>query len=897
MIDSFLEGEEHAELNRDPFETPVCRKIAAPPQGRAHRKHSPIFTSFPSAFSGTTKKYRMSSITTGRRTDTTNAGQPPFVATPLPSLIRETLHRLRLMIHRYVVMQSIILASLCGIGLFWLMGLFDYFPVTMGASESPRWARLLMLILWFGSIVAILVRVGLVKRFVQWRDSSLALLLERRFPQLQSSLITTVQSRQPLLTPKDDHSVPSDLLIHRDPKLLEMTEAYAVKSISDINLESVLHWRPLQLQSAVLGGTLGMSLLLALWQPAWTLHWASRLFLLSPEPWPRMTKLGLDGIEIDVPRFSSETDVRRYIRPFEEGVATIPRGQNARLLAFADMTAKRVPDSCMITYRTADSRQGRASLRRLSPLSSSQQLPFVLEGPPLEAIDQSLALSVSAGDARIAGLRLDLIDAPQLNELKLGVKYPSYLRQRSSSLWLDEIIEYRTGLRLPQGTEITLLGKGNMPLKEVDVHLVSQAANPNVPSNAASANAASGVGKIEMEKLDIRIAKATGNQFELGIGNVDNPLLMEFRPWEETGHSSTRVQQYVLGVMIDEVPSLDLKLDGIGTAVTDQAILPIVAKVVDDHDIQSSWTELVLNEDPVIRIPVQVGAEGVVNHSIDLRLMRDSGEMKATPGQTISMTLAANDYYDLGNDPRIGRASPIQLAVVTPDQLLIMLERRELAMRSRMELIVAELNQLRELIVKVANSNKEPAETEKKPITESDSQSADSKPSDSKTSNDEQVASPAEARNKLQLLRVQQAVSQVEKSTGELSGVAQEIGQINRELINNRIDSQDRQDRLENKVRIPIEAVIQGSMAKLTAQLKTLEQPIGSGPVEESRISDNQKLLAETLVALEAILQDMADIQDFNEVVDMVRSMIEEQEKIIDQTKSEQKKRVLDLFK
>ncbi len=40
------------------------------------------------------------------------------------------------------------------------------------------------------------------------------------------------------------------------------------------------------------------------------------------------------------------------------------------------------------------------------------------------------------------------------------------------------------------------------------------------------------------------------------------------------------------------------------------------------------------------------------------------------------MTLAANDFYDLGKDPRIGRASPIQLAVVTPDQLLIMLERR-----------------------------------------------------------------------------------------------------------------------------------------------------------------------------------------------------------------------------
>jgi hypothetical protein len=40
----------------------------------------------------------------------------------------------------------------------------------------------------------------------------------------------------------------------------------------------------------------------------------------------------------------------------------------------------------------------------------------------------------------------------------------------------------------------------------------------------------------------------------------------------------------------------------------------------------------------------------------------------------------------------------------------------------------------------------------------------------------------------------------------------------------------------------------------------------------------------------------MADIQDFNELVDMVRGMIDDQGKIIDQTKQEQKKKVLDLF-
>ncbi len=171
------------------------------------------------------------------------------------------------------------------------------------------------------------------------------------------------------------------------------------------------------------------------------------------DAWPRMSRLSLQGIEIDIPRFSSETETERYLRPFEYGTATIPRGQSGRLLAVADLTARQIPDSCLLSYRSQDNRQGRASLRRLNPQESTQ-LPFVLEGPPLESIDQDYALSLQGGDVRIAGLRLQVIEAPQLNELRLQVRYPEYLRRRSSSLWLDETLEYRTGLRLPEGPRL-----------------------------------------------------------------------------------------------------------------------------------------------------------------------------------------------------------------------------------------------------------------------------------------------------------------------------------------------------------------------------------------------------------------------------------------------------------
>jgi hypothetical protein len=47
------------------------------------------------------------------------------------------------------------------------------------------------------------------------------------------------------------------------------------------------------------------------------------------------------------------------------------------------------------------------------------------------------------------------------------------------------------------------------------------------------------------------------------------------------------------------------------------------------------------------------------------------------------------------------------------------------------------------------------------------------------------------------------------------------------------------------------------------------------------------------LVAMEEILAKMLEVEDFNELVDMVRSLIREQEAIIERTKTERKKQLL----
>jgi hypothetical protein len=771
----------------------------------------------------------------------------------LPTSIRATLDRLRGQIQRYVLIQAAVLAIIVVLCIFWLAGFVDYFPVMMGASESPRWARAVMLTGLIAAMFWVLYRFGWRKWWVRWQDSSLALLLERRFPELQHSLITTVQAHQP-----KTGSTNVDLI--QDPTLIAATQLQATSAVEHVDLEQVMRWEPLRSQLGILGGMLGLSLVVALWQPTWTMHWSKRLFALSNTAWPRSCRIEIEGLEINIPSFANEEQGQRYLRPFNDGEATLARGHSARLLVKADMTAKQTPEICMLSYRNRDGQQGRASLRRLIPRNSTT-LPFMLEGPPLESVDQGLAMTLQGGDARIAGLRLKVVDAPQVNDLKLEVKYPAYLQKSPSATWLDETLDYRTGIRLPQGTQVSLVGQSNLPLDRCECKWTFSDRD--------------GVSLSKQNSFP-----ADGNRFRIPLDSPLSSTLIEIRLWDADGHCSTKIQQYFLNALLDEIPSVDLKLDGIGNAVTENALLPIDAKVQDDHGISHSWLELFMNEKVAWKRGIKLTKDGIVRDQIDFRSLRDSKELAIAAGQSVTLSMFAKDDFDLSPDERLGRASPIQLNIVTPSQLLLLLERRELAMRSRIELIISELNQLRELILKIRQTNRQATDPNRSP-----------EPGDEKSTSESQSA------EKLQLPRVQQSVTQVEKSAGELKGVEVEIGQIYRELVNNRVDSQDRQDRLENRVRIPLQKIREGSLNELQRRTKNLEKEIEKGPANDLTVAGSLDSLAETLTALEAILEAMIDIQDFNEVIDMVRSMVDDQGKLLDRTKAEQKQRLLDQFK
>ena len=138
-------------------------------------------------------------------------------------------------------------------------------------------------------------------------------------------------------------------------------------------------------------------------------------------------------------------------------------------------------------------------------------------------------------------------------------------------------------------------------------------------------------------------------------------------------------------------------------------------------------------------------------------------------------------------------------------------------MRARLEQIIGEVSQMRDLLILISKGYTPIDST--KPTEVTTSSDEDGKDTDAI----ENMNSPARLM-RMQTLRSQQAAVQLSKSEGELHGVEVEIGQIRLELVNNRIDSEDRRTRLEDKVRKPLVRVLEQLWPAMATEINSLEK-------------------------------------------------------------------------
>ncbi|TWT82892.1 hypothetical protein CA13_43550 [Planctomycetes bacterium CA13] len=780
------------------------------------------------------------------------------MATPssLDPTLRELIDSLRQRIRRYVVVDSVLAIIAVLLSAFWIGLALDYGPVLLGGTEMPPLARLLLLLIVAGFVIAIAVRllIGRLRRPLP--DDSLALLVERQHPQLGGRLVTTVQLSEPDRE-GDSHSL----------TLLDRVHWETNEAVKEVDTNRIFTWRPI-LRKAMLVVPLAVAALAFLViSPQAFGRAAGRLTLLSNDPWPRRAELEMVGVELPVISASEEDSLPPELILFENKHIRLPKGSSGTLRIRAKADDAEVPVVCTVYYRTDDGTRGQSNMRRIGRVVNGYQ-SFVLDGPPFSGLSESMTISVRGLDDRLDEFRIESVMPPALTKMDVAVRYPDYLRNEGSGEF-DMQTDYQAGLRLREGSDVVLMATSSVPLGNSDVVLRDDS---GVTSH------------IEL------IFNKDHRQSQITIKNFSRSTAIRIVPRDWDGISAQAPYRYYLGVIADEAPELQLRLTGIGTAVTPIAKIPLEVIAKDDYGIESLGVTAAAMVDPEgesaaeplsetasTMVALEWDREGNAASEIDLRDFSAQGRLpELKPDGVINVFAEATDAYDLGQS-HVTRSELFRLQVVTPEKLLALLERRELGLRTRLEQTIDETRNLRDTLDLLRSRGFE------EPTAEPE---------------EESVETTDELRAKqVRLLRVQQTGLQANKTSEELTGIAASLDDLLQEMVNNRVDSADRRERIGTGVRDPLRSVVAGPLEKLKDQIRGIEASLDEPSEATQKTGDAVQTSEQVLLQLTAVLEKMLDLESYNEILDMVRQLIDDEKSLLEDTKKEQKKRVMDLFK
>jgi hypothetical protein len=590
--------------------------------------------------------------------------------------------------------------------------------------------------------------------------------------------------------------------------------------------------------------------------------WLQRL-ALSDQPWPRRVQLQVVG-------FPPDADGQRTHK--------LAQDDNYELAVHALIDGYEAPDNVEIRYQLADGRRGRDTMIRVGDAQPGRD-DFQLFRYEFKRVADDMTFDVVGGDDRVRDLRLAVVDRPELHAIELECVYPPYLARESRRLPVTG------GMRIPEGTQLALHAAATKPLAAVRIHRSQNQQDDDV--------------KFEDNPVEEL-------RWNYGTFSADDVLLVTVT--DVDGVACREPYRVSLAVVPDEVPQLAVRLDGIGTAVTPEATIPLVGKVTDDYGLNRVWFEYRVEDGPQGERSIQQRPDGMVQlkeiGSFDLRASDAPGGPRSLvlpPGSKLALSLRATDHYNLGDDPRTGGSQPFVLDIVTVPQLLALIEHRELALRQRFEAIYEKVTDTRNLLDRVEFTPSERREgeagTEDEARDKSTDATADSELNEG-AENGATKSAAATAQRELarRRLRVAGSLQNIVQSAEEVIGVAEAFDDLHDQLTNNRIDNPDLKSRLREQIAEPLHQIGKQRMPKLAAQLKLVEEHIADQLAGPPELEKAVAMADEVLVEMRQVLDRMEELESYNEVVALLRGIISDQDEINRRTKERQKQRLQSLL-
>ncbi|MCE9630264.1 MAG: hypothetical protein K8S94_06035 [Planctomycetia bacterium] len=717
---------------------------------------------------------------------------PPEEAAVSAAPLLALLASIRRQAGRWIWIESLALALLAALAAAWLSLAIDWL------IEPPAWVRGCILAAAMATIVWILVTRLVTRLSVPLTDESLALAIERTHPGFRDGLSTAVAYARARRSATVGDLAGEDESVDRE--LVDRTIAGAVALVDRVRPEAL--FRRARLMGVALTAlvTLAATAAAATSSPGVATAWARRLLLLADDPWPR--RVTLEAVD------------------FAAGVRTVARGVDVDVMVLARAQGT-MPEVVELRTRGRDGWRTERMGTRGGPTDAGQ-----LFGHVLKRIDDDLMVEVRGGDARLRGLRIVVADPPAIAEVRIIAALPEYLGGGSRELVASRLVQ------VPRGAAVEFACTSTKPLA---------AATLAVRPAGGDARAERVITSLEPGAAETRTISG-----QIPAIDADTAVLVHLT--DTVGLVNRDPVVVVFSAVPDARPEVAVRLVGISSAVTPQAMLSIEGVISDDHALGNAAVMLAAGElERTLPIARVRGGEPMVELPAAQPEVVPLAGLGLPVGARLEVVVSARDTCSLDAEANEGRSDTWTLDVVSPETLRAMLEAREILLRRRFEAAIDDFAKAREIVTA-------------EPRTDDAGSSA-----------------PALARCGEATVR----------ASGETSEIAAEFRGIARELANNALLTPEIEARLLTQIAEPLSAVVAGELDAVARACRATARNGGSSIDRRSLV----RLVDLALARLRAVLERMLELESVNEVIERLRGVIRTQEEIREETLERQRKR------
>ncbi len=824
----------------------------------------------------------------------------------VPSGVSEVLAGLKRRIRLYVVVEgTALVVVLLGI-LFWFSLGLDWAWFRISRLEMPVWLRMVFDLAVLSGAVAVAVGWIGLRLARQYRSRGLALVLERRFPELDDRLITSIEmadGAETSLTPLGQ-------------AMLERTRRDVAEASRRLDTSDVFQKTPLK-RAVLLAVALVMSIGgLAAADAAVMSRWASGFLGLQETYWPRDYDL-----VVSVVRGPSRPDVL-----VSAGTAyRHPRGEDLVLsITVRPKSETLAPlDNVQVTYRQAD-----ATGRGMCARRSDHEFRFTRAG-----LLEDMTFWVQGGDyVNRMPYRVQVVDAPTLEQIVLDCRFPEYtgLNPQNSSRVAVQGIQ----VDIPLETNMVFQARTNKPIVGVRVEFDSyriviedrngeahawfereSEEGQSVLRRTLSTGSLlkQSEGGVEWPTRILKLPLAMGTNAQETLGKLFDPQQVRTgTPLEaaiplppdtqlrisvlDTDDIRSRdPSRLTINGIVDQPPEIETSLKGIGTEVTRIARIPVSGLIRDDYGVDEVHFEYqVVDGDtrpdqltgewlmrPLARPPTDRPREFELSTAkedvprddalkeprheraawFDLRQL----DPEPTVGQKLMLTIVASDADDK-NGPHRTRSSPVHVfKIVSNEDLQFALIQKELRFRQSFEQVIGDTERTRKNLLAY-----------RRQVTESDSAGADS-------------GEPGEQVNP-----AERSINEVIRGQNETVAIREGFADIRDELINNGVHTPQTLTRIDSGVLKPLLRIIDEDYTGAEAALRDLARASRDGSTPSPEKIDAATDALQTLLArMKSVLREMMKLETYQEALKLLKQIIDDEEKLLEKTREERKRELI----